>query len=557
MTAIPHQLKKYIVPQNYRKYTPEDQAIWRYLMKRIVALQSQYGHVDCVEGMKKTGITFHRIPKISEMDKKLQKFGWRAISVSGFLPPRVFMDFQAHGILPIASELRTLEHIRYTPAPDIVHEAVGHAPFLIHPVFSRFLKEYAKVVKKALVSFQDIKKYEAIRRLSDIKEYPSANKSDIKKAEKHLETVENSIKFHSESSKLSRFIWWTSEYGLIGSLKNPKIYGAGLISSIGEAKTCFSAKVKKIPLSEECLNYPYNITTFQPQLFVIPDFECLLEVLKSIASRLAWQRGGLHGIREALKSRTLNTVELDSGLQISGVLEREIHQKDRVCFLKFSGPCQLSFQRKELSGQGKDYHNHGYSTPLGLKIKPENLIRGRTLKLQFPSGIELRGEVVGKTEKKGRLLLVTFKNCRIKKGGDILYEPYWGLFDLAVGQSVVSVFSGVGDEKAFGMKDSFKPSIVAKRNPSKEQKKRFKIYRAVFSLEEESDLKRKKEKLNRLFLQLKNQNPPLWLAVLELLLQAKDFPQIKRDISNYLRRLKKTHPSLNSLIEEGQPFYKQ
>ena len=144
---IPKHLKKYIVPQNYKKYTNEDQAIWRYLMKRIVALQSQYGHKDCVKGMQKTGITFHKIPKITEMDKKLQEFGWRAVSISGFLPPNAFMDFQAHGILPIASELRTLQHIRYTPAPDIVHEAVmerksenlfelsNHITFLIRKVF--------------------------------------------------------------------------------------------------------------------------------------------------------------------------------------------------------------------------------------------------------------------------------------------------------------------------------------------------------------------------------------------------------------------------------------
>lgn len=556
MAAIPQHLRKYIVSQNYKKYTAEDQAVWRYLMKRIVALQSQYGHVDCIKGMKKAGITFDWIPKISEMDKKLQKFGWRAVSVSGFLPPRAFMDFQAHGILPIASELRTLEHIRYTPAPDIVHEAVGHVPFLIHPVFSRFLKEYAKVVKKALVSFQDTEKYEAIRQLSDIKENPSAKKSDIKKAEKHLENVQKRIKFHSESSKLSRLIWWTSEYGLIGSLKNPKIYGAGLISSIGEAKKCFNPKVKKIPLSEDCLNYSYNITTFQPQLFVTPDFEYLLRVLKSISPQLAWQRGGLYGVREALKAKTLNTVELDSGLQISGVLEREIHQKNQICFLKFTGPCQLSFQGKELSGHGKTCHNHGYSTPLGLEEKPKELIKGRTLKLFSPLGIELKGEVVGKTERKGQLLLITFKNCLIRKGKEILYEPHWGFFDLAVGRFVTSVFSGPGDEKTFGMEDFFSPSVVIKRNPSYEQRKKFKVYREVFALERESDLKQRQNKLKRLVLQIQNQNTPLWLAALELLFQTKEFPRIKRDILAYLKHLQKSYPSLKSLIEEGRPFYK-
>jgi phenylalanine-4-hydroxylase len=40
--------------------------------------------------------------------------------------------------------------------------------------------------------------------------------------------------------------WWTVEYGLIGTVENPKIYGAGLLSSIGEMY-CMTDQVKKIP----------------------------------------------------------------------------------------------------------------------------------------------------------------------------------------------------------------------------------------------------------------------------------------------------------------------
>ena len=39
---------------------------------------------------------------------------------------------------------------------------------------------------------------------------------------------------------LSRLHWWTVEYGLIGTLENPKIYGAGLLSSIGESVSASS-----------------------------------------------------------------------------------------------------------------------------------------------------------------------------------------------------------------------------------------------------------------------------------------------------------------------------
>jgi hypothetical protein len=32
------------------------------------------------------------------------------------------MEFQAYNVLVIASDIRQLEHIEYTPAPDIIHE---------------------------------------------------------------------------------------------------------------------------------------------------------------------------------------------------------------------------------------------------------------------------------------------------------------------------------------------------------------------------------------------------------------------------------------------------
>ena len=38
---------------------------------------------------------------------------------------------------------------------------------------------------------------------------------------------------------LARMNWWTVEYGLVGDINNPKIYGAGLLSSVGELKIVY------------------------------------------------------------------------------------------------------------------------------------------------------------------------------------------------------------------------------------------------------------------------------------------------------------------------------
>ena len=56
------------------------------------------------EGLKETGITLNKIPKIESIDQKLSNFGWRTVCVRGFIPPNAFMEFQSLKILPIAAD---------------------------------------------------------------------------------------------------------------------------------------------------------------------------------------------------------------------------------------------------------------------------------------------------------------------------------------------------------------------------------------------------------------------------------------------------------------------
>ena len=560
---VPSHLKKYIVPQNYKKYSSEDQAVWRFIMKGINRNLSLYGYTGAWEGLQQTGIRQDKIPKIFDIDKKLQKFGWRAVCISGFIPPKAFMEFQMYKILPIASELRAIQHIFYTPAPDIVHEAVGHIPFLTNPVFSKFLEKYAQTVLKAIVSKEDMEKYEAIRDLSDLKENLKSTTRQIQKQEQKLKTVIKNISYTSESSYLSRLIWWTSEYGLMGSLKNPKIYGAGLISSIGESLRI--KKVKKIKLDENCLNYPFDITDFQPQLFVAQDFEHLLEVLDLVSRTMSFHRGGAYGVDQAIKSKTLNTVVLDSGLQISGVLDKAIKTKTKnVVFLKFSGPVQLSFQDRQLKGHGAGYHREGYSTPLKFLTKSQTpfhlwtatemlgqgLKKGQTAKMLFEGGIRLEGVLEHYLKFKGHLLLLSFKNCLIKdRNNNVLYHPSWGPFDLAVGGFVTSVFSGPADRKAYKQRDDFEPSQISKKTLTKKQKETFKVYKKIADFKTLSD-----SQFQKLLKELKKQESA-WLMLLELLDFARNKADLKKQILNSLDFIEKTKLQNKEVFKLGRDLY--
>ena len=360
---IPDHLKNYIVSQEYESYTSMDHACWRFLMRMSKDFFTEFAHSAYLDGLDEIGIGLDSIPVISDMDDKLQKIGWRAVPVRGFLPPTIFMQFQAHSILPIASDMRTIAHIDYTPAPDIFHEAAGHSPIIVDPKYSQFLKEYGVCAANALSSDEDHKVYLAIRNLSDLKENPQATSNQIQEANDYLSSCIDKITFISEASYLARLNWWTVEYGLVGEVKNPKIYGAGLLSSISESYNAIFKNVNKVPLSIDCINYSYDITEQQPQLFVAKDFDHLIEVLNQFKGKMAFTNGGLKSVKEAIKCKAVSTFTLDSGIQISGIPKSILHH-DKIDFYVFDGPVQLSYKNNQINGHGAEYHSQGYSSPL-------------------------------------------------------------------------------------------------------------------------------------------------------------------------------------------------
>ncbi len=346
VSSIPKHLHKYIVEQNYERYTSEDQEVWRFVMAQLQSYLTIHAHTAYASGLKLTGITMNEIPKISVMDEKLKNFGWRAVPVSGFIPPAAFMEFQARGILPIACDMRTIDHILYTPAPDIVHEAAGHAPILVDPEFSQYLKNYAEVASKAIISSEDLNVYEAIRNLSDIKEAPESHTHEILQAEENLKQALTKMSFVSEAQLLGRMNWWTAEYGLIGDIRAPKIFGAGLLSSIGESRLALK-KPKLLPLTSDCLSYSYDITEQQPQLFVADNFITLNLVLKNLADSLAYKVGGTVGLQKAVQAQTVCTVILEAKnlydiRSYSGILKNYTIHENSLTKLEFKGPVQIS-----------------------------------------------------------------------------------------------------------------------------------------------------------------------------------------------------------------------
>ncbi len=529
-TQVPEHLEKYIQKQDSASYTPIEHATWRFILRQLMHFLTDHAHEFYCEGMEKSGVTIDEIPSIKSMGEKLKDYGWFTVPVSGFLPPSTFLQLQALGFLPIAKEIRTVQHIPYTPAPDIVHEAAGHAPFLAHEEYCHYLHQYAKISKKCIISSEDFQMYQAIRKLSDLKEDRNATQEQIDQAQKELDEAVENITYVSEAAKLARLYWWTAEYGLVGDLENPKLYGAGLLSSIGEAKSCLDPSVKKIPHSSRCIEYGFDITEKQPQLFVAEDFHHLIVVLNEVASSFAYQRGGIYGLAEAKRAKSVNTVEYNSGLQVSGVLANFLADADgNPCYLQFSSPTQIAYQDEQLPGHGTDYHAHGFGSPVGLLqneeeclsgMSPEKLahigiIEGRICELKFASGVEVKGLVKSILRRDSKNLIIAFTDCTVRKAEKILFQPEWGVFDMAIGSEIPSVFGGPADEKNYGEVEDHVSVEVPNHDFSDQDQKLFAIYQEVRDMRSKTGVK--ESDLESIYSKLAQDFPNEWLLKVELL----------------------------------------
>lgn len=200
--------------------------------------------------------------------------------------------------------------------------------------------------------------FEALRQLTIVKEDPNSTAEEIAAAQKLALEKQNAIIGLSEAEKVSRLFWATVEYGLIGDMNNPKIYGAGLLSSVGESKHCFTDAVEKLPYSvEACMESTKTVTEMQSKLFVCKSFEELMEGAQSLTNTMAFRVGGTESLEKALRSRNVATFEFNSGISVTGIVHALVKDKNgEAIYVNTTGETALTVNNQKLKGHGKDYH---------------------------------------------------------------------------------------------------------------------------------------------------------------------------------------------------------
>ncbi len=564
---LPLHLRKYIVEQEYDKYTPINHAVWRYVMRQNYSYLKNIAYYPYIPGLKKAGLTIDKIPSLQEINDALTEIRWGAVTVDGFIPPAAFMEFQAYRVLVIAADIRQLEHIEYTSAPDIIHESAGHAPIISDTKYNQYLSYLGKIGTKALFSSKDYELYESIRALSILKEMPNVDKEDLAKAEALVLDNQQNLGTPSEMALLSRLQWWSVEYGLIGDINNPKIYGAGLLSSIGESASCMQPEVRKITYTIDALKVGYDITKEQPQLFVTPTFQNLIDVLAQFESTMAYRVGGLESILKAIECKNICTATFSSGLQTSGVFSNVHKDKNKhIKYINTNSPTTLYFNDQFITGHGPDYHVDGFGAPVGKLLgsnkKLEDftkqdlnefgLVLETTVQLNYENGIQVNGKLVSLTFKEDKLILMTFEHCRVTdQEGKCYFEPTWGIYDMAIGDSIVSVFNGTADKSIFEDQLYVSPKRTYQQNYTQQDIRYQDLFHQIRNYREENS---SDDSLLLLWETLKNDFKEDWLGALEILeLAAVDSNKtaLANEIRIYLNVQINIYPRFTKLINDG------
>ncbi len=238
----------FYVEQLYDRYSEEDHQVWSTLAsRRLETLESQASEVF-LEGLRILGLDRDHVPDLKYVNSRLSELtGWQSRPVPGYLPAKAFFACLARRQFPTTITIRPKELLEYLPEPDIFHDVFGHVPLHGDPVFAEFLQTYGQAALRC--------------------EDP----------------------YHVE--RLARLFWFTVEFGLIEEKGEVKLYGSGLISSLGESFHALeSANVDRRPFNmEEVCQTHFEIDHYQPILYVLESFEQLRDSMNAYAEQVLEQ----------------------------------------------------------------------------------------------------------------------------------------------------------------------------------------------------------------------------------------------------------------------------
>jgi len=241
------------ISQPYELYSEENHETWRRLFARIRPRWEQYANSRFLEGVEALRLPADRVPLLSEINRRLEPLtGFRAKPVSGYVPGFLFFDCLRRREFPTTVTIRPADQMDYLPEPDIFHDVAGHVPMHTEKAFADTLVRFGDCAHTAAGMMAGIR-----------------------------DEAERARCLTSIIRALSRFFWFTVEFGLMRTPSGIRAYGSGLLSSYGELRHAIeSSDVERHPLRMEwVINQGAEIDHYQPLLFIVDSFDHLFELV--------------------------------------------------------------------------------------------------------------------------------------------------------------------------------------------------------------------------------------------------------------------------------------
>ena len=239
------------ITQPYDLYSKENHEAWRTLFARMQPKWARYANPHFLKGVAALDLPHDRIPRLSDINCLLEPLtGFQAKPVSGYVPGFTFFDCLRRREFPTTVTIRPGDRLDYLPEPDIFHDIAGHVPMHTDRRFADILVRFGECAATAARITAGVADYgERVRRLTSI------------------------------MRAMSRFFWFTVEFGLMKGPRGVCAYGSGLLSSAAELEHAIeSDEVQRYPLQLEwVINQVAEIDHFQPILFVVDSFDHLFD----------------------------------------------------------------------------------------------------------------------------------------------------------------------------------------------------------------------------------------------------------------------------------------
>jgi phenylalanine-4-hydroxylase len=233
--AVPRK-EDFTIEQDWRSYSAAEHERWDRLFARSQAVLQDRACVEFLEMASVLKLSESGIPDMQRLSDRLEAMtGWRVVPVAGLVPDEVFFDHLANRRFPAGAFIRSEQEMDYLKEPDVFHDVFGHVPLLANPAFADFMQAYGKGGRRAM----------------------------------QLGRLQN----------LARLYWYTVEFGLIRTPEGPRIFGAGIMSSVAESVFALeSSSPHRVAFDlQRVMRTRYIIDDFQQIYFVIDSFRGLLD----------------------------------------------------------------------------------------------------------------------------------------------------------------------------------------------------------------------------------------------------------------------------------------